>query len=85
VAHAECATRVQTAALVGISAVVGRRSVEADIVELDLADIQNVESLNHVTRSFESNNTESSKVGLARPAAGYEIEFSNRLSAGATS
>ena len=38
-------------ALVGIAALVGGRSLETDIVELDLADIDNVESLDHVTRS----------------------------------
>ena len=38
-------------ALVGIAAVVGGRAVEADIVELDLADIEDVEAFDHVTRS----------------------------------
>ena len=31
----------------GVAAVVGRRAVEADVVELDLADIEDVELLDH--------------------------------------
>ena len=50
-------------ALVGIAALVGRRAVETDIVELDLADIENVEVSDHA--SFPPGST--ARVALVLP------------------
>ena len=34
-------------ALVGVAALVGGRAVEADVVEVDLADVEDVEAFDH--------------------------------------
>jgi hypothetical protein len=56
-----CSREDLTETLVGITAFIGRRALKPDIVEVDLTDIQSMESFDHVSRSFNNNDKDFSR------------------------